>query len=343
MMYLPVLSTKLPHPDDPPQNLVHGLVTGVTKCGRHVTEGVKESAHVTKEYYNREGAFGLGKGILYSGGHVAQSVFEGSMELVLEVLEGVRNTPTWLAEGLTEESDGNPELDEDGLIIRHTGRVLESSLKGPRAPHLVAGLELGLAAAVADVTRGTIDLVVKPMQAKDKMHGAAEGLMYFAASPVAGTLDIAEGIVEGLWNTPEFVRDQAVQAAEQVRKATLYAGIGGRGVTWGSQAAMQRGNQMQPIVGMTLWMKQQQEQMMLGSMLPAQPPWQDIAMQQHRMRQMAAMSMAEAASRGYGPPPHAMGTMGPMCPMGTMGYGTYGMGSMSGRVMMPRQRQGLMC
>lgn len=287
------------------------------------------------------------------------------MDFTIDVIEGVRNTPSWIAEGFSDDT-GEHQYDEDGLIIPKGSKLLESSLRGPQAPNLVAGMQLGAVACAADIARGSIQLVAKPLQAKPTAQARAqalgEGLLYFAAAPVAGALDLTEGIVEGLGNTPQYLRDQASLAAQQLQSAMVANGIGRWGTNWGSSADMTRGRQMRPVMGMTLWMEQQRNMMMASQMLPMHPSWNDVAMQQHQM-QMAAMTMNSNAMmsnqlvppilappyapypplHGQGPlsPMASMGPWGPMPSMGPLPRSTGLVGPNGTMMGSPRQRGGM--
>merc|ERR1711920_1187991 len=94
------------------------------------------------------------------------------------------------------------------------GRILETSLSERKMAHFADGALNGGMAFGNGITQGAVGVVTMPMDGSEDddapLWGLATGLGMgvagFFTRTIAGTLDLAEGLTEGVRNTPDWLR-----------------------------------------------------------------------------------------------------------------------------------------
>lgn len=212
-----------------PEHIGVGALQGLNKWGQSNYEGVCSLISKPGEGYKEEGAWGAVKGVGQGTLDLAGGVLGGGLDFVSCTLEGVRNTPDAVADVVQGEERCKTKHgveDEEGKILESYVNKNDKEKSEPQ--HIGEGLMTGVTAFGMGVFGGAKDLVMKPVESVQQeenvawgvVKGVGGGLASFTTKTLSGTLDLAQGVVKGVKNTPKAVSEAASYSYERSQRAT---------------------------------------------------------------------------------------------------------------------------
>mmetsp|Transcript_32741 Transcript_32741/g.90431 ORF Transcript_32741/g.90431 Transcript_32741/m.90431 type:complete len:549 (-) Transcript_32741:175-1821(-) len=220
-----------PNAHDPPRHVLEGLFQGASELSNSTWYGMHAAMKQPMQHAAREGLLGAGKGLIGGAFSLAESVLDGALSMTSYIVEGVRNTPDALADYMVGEERPHYRHTTDG----QEGRMLETYLE--RQPkHLPDGVVLGSKAVGNGLVDGTTSLIMNNIEAVGGLYscsriplelgkGLVAGVAGLTAKTTASSLDIAEAVVDGARNTPDYVRCEVLPRVELGKLRLASAGV----------------------------------------------------------------------------------------------------------------------
>jgi len=203
----------LPNYVTPPRHVLDGAAQGSELLAREWWQGMVNFTRKPYECMSREGLMGLPKGVILGSYELSRGVADGTLDLVSNVVEGIRNTPDTVANAMLGQDRPRWKYGIDD----EEGRILETHLERP-SKQVVDGAMQGTKAVTTGVTCGVVDLVAKPMDSiftegvvLGITKGVGQGLVGFTARTAAGALDLTDAVTDGLRHTPGWVADEIAE------------------------------------------------------------------------------------------------------------------------------------
>jgi len=194
--------------------VLDGAAQGSELLAREWWHGMVNFTRKPYECMSREGLMGLPKGVILGSYELTRGVADGTLDLVSNVVEGIRNTPDTVANAMLGEDRPHWKHGIDG----EEGRILETHLERP-STQIVDGTVQGTKAVTTGVTGGVVDLIAKPMDCMLNERswtagiakGVGQGLLGLTAKTAAGALDFTDAVTDGLRHTPGWVADEIAE------------------------------------------------------------------------------------------------------------------------------------
>jgi len=204
----------LPNYVTPPRHVLDGAAQGSELLAREWWHGMVNFTRRPYECMSREGLMGLPKGVVLGSYELTRGVADGTLDLVSNVVEGIRNTPDTVANAMLGQDRPHWKYGIDG----EEGRILETHLERP-SKQFVDGAMQGTKAVTTGVTCGVVDLIAKPMDSifnerswtAGIAKGVGQGLVGLSAKTAAGALDFTDAVTDGLRHTPGWVADEIAE------------------------------------------------------------------------------------------------------------------------------------
>lgn len=204
----------LPNYVTPPRHVLDGAAQGSELLARECWHGMVAFTRQPYECMSREGLMGLPKGVILGSYDLTRGVADGTLDLVSNLVEGIRNTPDTVANAMLGEDRPHWKYGIDG----EEGRILETHLQRP-SKQVLDGAMQGTKAVTTGITCGVVDLIAKPI---DTIHtertwtagiakGVGQGLVGLTAKTAAGVLDLTDAVTDGLRHTPGWVADEIAE------------------------------------------------------------------------------------------------------------------------------------
>eukprot|EP01112_Ceratiomyxa_fruticulosa_P018656 TRINITY_DN6009_c0_g1_i1.p1 TRINITY_DN6009_c0_g1~~TRINITY_DN6009_c0_g1_i1.p1 ORF type:complete len:290 (+),score=45.70 TRINITY_DN6009_c0_g1_i1:130-999(+) len=172
-----------------------GLYNGLTGVFTEPIKGAKES-----------GITGAIKGVGYGLFGLAANPIKGSIGLLENVAEGLRNKPEALFNSNNESiKTENATENENSRTPKHLGEGLVDGARG-----FGKGLVDGVTGIVTEPMKGA-----KSDGTEGFARGVGRGLVGVVVKPVAGAIDLLYKPVEGMINTPDTINEMVKKRNEE--------------------------------------------------------------------------------------------------------------------------------